>query len=615
MVSADFNRDGRPDLAHANTGRNTVTILLGGDGGSLSEAFDILVGAGPFDLTTGDYNEDGIADLAVANADGHSISLLTGRGDGTFTRGSDLPAPGEPRGIATGDVDGNGTADLIYSTYEGGAIRTLLGDGAGSFTSGPGDAGAASHPQGLTVGDFNRDGRLDIAVATVSATGLRVLYGIGGARFTARAVTGGSSLNVAAAADLNGDGWLDIAAASTANARMVIYLGGPTGLTRSATYTTGTSPRGLAIADVNGDGWLDVATADRQDSSVSVFRADRVHPGFFLPRMTVPAGPGSRSVTAADFNGDGLLDLATGNQDAASVTVLMNTTALARAGFGFSHVELGTPLHQWGGTDDVWPADFNRDGRLDFAVIADNQMRVAVLLTNGATVTLPTQGIERFAVADVNGDGTEDVVAVVGVLQVLTYLGDGRGGFIASPMTPLPEAGVALSIGDADGDGTPDLAMLGGLGNGPVWVMHGNGDGTFTLAVTAGVGGSGPSLTMGDIDRDGRLDVAALLWDGRVAILWGDRAGGLAPGPVIPFFTDPLDFIGNPSRIALADLNRDGYLDILASGPTSTWPSTRISGSRSVARRALPCRRSSTARRSAGRSRSATSRWTGGRTS
>ena len=80
LVSADFNRDGRPDLAHANTGRNTVTILLGGDGGSLSEAFDIPVGAGPFDLTTGDYNEDGIADLAVANADAHSISLLTGQG-------------------------------------------------------------------------------------------------------------------------------------------------------------------------------------------------------------------------------------------------------------------------------------------------------------------------------------------------------------------------------------------------------------------------------------------------------------------------------------------------------------------------------------------------------
>ena len=89
VVSADFNRDGRPDLAHANTGRNTVTILLGGDGGNLAETFDLAVGAGPFDLTTGDYNEDGIADLAVANADGHSISLLTGRGDGRFTRGSD----------------------------------------------------------------------------------------------------------------------------------------------------------------------------------------------------------------------------------------------------------------------------------------------------------------------------------------------------------------------------------------------------------------------------------------------------------------------------------------------------------------------------------------------
>jgi hypothetical protein len=70
IVSGDFNRDGRPDLAHANIGRNTVTILLNRGADGVRRAVDVSVGAGPFDIAAGDFNRDGIADLAVANADG-----------------------------------------------------------------------------------------------------------------------------------------------------------------------------------------------------------------------------------------------------------------------------------------------------------------------------------------------------------------------------------------------------------------------------------------------------------------------------------------------------------------------------------------------------------------
>ena len=99
IVSADFNRDGWRDVAHANIDRKSVTIQLNHGGSGLVRAAEVPVGAGPFDLTTGDFNRDGIPDLAVANADGNSISILFGGGDGSFIRADITAASQNPRGI------------------------------------------------------------------------------------------------------------------------------------------------------------------------------------------------------------------------------------------------------------------------------------------------------------------------------------------------------------------------------------------------------------------------------------------------------------------------------------------------------------------------------------
>ena len=116
IAAADFNRDGWTDVAQANTGRNTVTILLAHPGAALTRAFDIAVGVGPFALTTADFNRDAVPDLAVANADSHTISILLGKGDGSFTRLADIPAPSQnPRGITAADINNDGIADLIYT--------------------------------------------------------------------------------------------------------------------------------------------------------------------------------------------------------------------------------------------------------------------------------------------------------------------------------------------------------------------------------------------------------------------------------------------------------------------------------------------------------------------
>ena len=141
IVSADFNRDGWLDVAQANVDRNSVTILLSRGGSGLERAFEIPVGAGPFDLTTGDFNRDGIPDLAVANADGHTISILLGRGDGSFRRADIAAASQNPRGITTADVNNDGRPDLIYTGYATGTVQVLIGNGAGRFAEGPSQHG------------------------------------------------------------------------------------------------------------------------------------------------------------------------------------------------------------------------------------------------------------------------------------------------------------------------------------------------------------------------------------------------------------------------------------------------------------------------------------------
>src|SRR5262245_11523805 len=111
IVTGDFDRDGWPDVAQANCGRNTVAILLNHAGG-LARPFGVAVGMGPHDLAAADCNRDGILDLAVANADADSVSILIGTGTGSFARSIDLVRKNvltNPRGITAADVDGNGT--------------------------------------------------------------------------------------------------------------------------------------------------------------------------------------------------------------------------------------------------------------------------------------------------------------------------------------------------------------------------------------------------------------------------------------------------------------------------------------------------------------------------
>jgi hypothetical protein len=565
IVSADFNRDGWPDVAHANGGRNSVTILLGYPHDGLSRAADTPVGATPFDLTSADFNRDGIPDLAMANADSHSISVLLGRGDASFTR-SDIAAPAaNPRGITAADVNHDGKPDLIYSGFATGRVQVLVGDGAGGFRPGVAFVSAALQPQGMATADFNHDGHLDVAVAYASATGLRILYGDGGTGFTARTVAGAANLNVVAVGDVNRDGWEDVAAASTAGSTVAIYHGSAAGLVHTQTAFAGSSPRGIDLGDVNGDGLLDVVTANRASSTVSVLLGDSAHPGTFLAHVDVASGSGSRDAVVADFDADGRLDIASGNEYAASATVLLNRTFLVPPAYAFRRVSIGDSSAPAPIFNGVWSADFNRDGRLDVVTIGAEDWSAIVLLTGGRAIALP--GNPR-AVADLNGDGNPDVLYAVESGGIGAHLGDGRGGFVTAPTTAW--AGLsALAIGDMNRDGRPDLATVGSDAPGR-WVLQvglGRGDGTFGLpSARVVLPDHATGIALADVNRDGRPDVVALQSNfsrglpNEARVWFGTGVGGLTATSWGATFVSRFGV-----QFDVADVNHDGFVDVVAS--------------------------------------------------
>ena len=574
IVAADFDRNGWVDLAHANIGRNSVTVLLnqGRSAPAFAQAYEIAVGLAPFALVAADLNHDGLTDLAVTNSDGHGVSLLMGRAAGGFAR-TDMSGPRRPRGITSADINKDGKTDLIVTGWDSNSVQVLFGDGSGGFVSGPAVIGHATHPQGVAAADFNRDGHIDLVVGYDSSGGLAVLTGDGGRNFAVRSISGQPNLNVVATGDFNRDGRVDVAAASTSWSRVAVYLNGAAGLRFSAWYAVGASPRGLIVADVNHDGILDLATANRGSSTVSVLLGEAAAPGRFAPAHDFAAGVGSRALAAADFDRDGRLDLASGNEYASAVTVLSNETAFSRAGYAFERLSIGESSGSFGGANQAWPADFNEDGQLDVLTLASWRIvprSLSVLLTGGPTLLLGVgHFIDSFAVGDYNNDGHADVLVWQGYETAImsVFLGKGDGTFTRAPATTsaLRFWRGGDSAGDLNGDGNLDLVFVGydpATRTGVLQTMNGVGDGTFRQGARVAIADSVTLPRIADVNRDGKPDVAAVLQ--RTLTVWfGDGAGGLRAASSTPWPFWSAD------SFELADINHDGFLDVCMSSGLS----------------------------------------------
>jgi hypothetical protein len=259
LVSADFNRDGKADLASAG-GR--LHVLLGDGSGRVADApgSPIELEGGP--AQAADLNGDGSPDLveAVADQNLHKLKVLLNDGSGRFTIGASPPVAvtADSFSFAVADLSADGKADLAVADGKAGKVAVLLGDGTGAF--GP----ATRFPIGkdvgsLVVGDFNGDRTADLAEPVRYGARVAVLPGTGSGRFgrplTVKVIAGAYRPVVA---DFNQDGRSDLAAATESG--IAVLLGTTTGRLRPAK----SSPFGfggvLASGDFDGDSRPDIAS-------------------------------------------------------------------------------------------------------------------------------------------------------------------------------------------------------------------------------------------------------------------------------------------------------------------------------------------------------------------
>ena len=338
---ADFNADGKPDLAVANWSGNSVTLLLGDGAAGQTASSTHRVGLHPSSVAAGDFNADGKPDVAVTNTDDNNITVLLGDGMGNFPMAlGPFPAGCGPASVAVGEFNGDGKPDLAVqdASPSGSPIPiVLIGDGIGRFTSRSGAVCNQSTAPGrasVAVGDFNGDGKHDL-VAVSTFGGLVVLVGDGSGNFTAvpNSPAVGSDRGLVVVEDFNGDGKQDLATGGTAGGVMLL-LGDGAGrfAAVSSPFLTPFAIQSLAVGDFDGDGRPDIAAQDASNG-VTVLVGDGTG-NFTMPSGTgwFTVGPFSAtlpvSMTVGDFNGDGKPDLAVPANSSNKVVLLLGNPAV-----------------------------------------------------------------------------------------------------------------------------------------------------------------------------------------------------------------------------------------------------------------------------------------------
>ena len=579
VAIGDYDGDGVPDLAVVNAvtiitqGPGTVSILLGRGDGGFDAGGEFPAGDGPLDVAAADFDEDGALDLAVVNSIpfvvAHDVAMLRGNGDGTFELPVQHPVGFGPAALVAADLDADGALDVATANLGDNSVSVLRGDGAGGFEPAV-DYLAGFGPRSIEAADLDLDGTLDLALTIVTGAAgggsVGVLRGLGGATFGPleeyqAGVLGPDVL----AEDVDGDGWPDLVAPVTSG-RVAVFLNQRDGtLHVPVPLAAGGEPVAIADADLDHDEHADLLVANSFAQTFSVFRG--LGQGEFAPRIDFAAGGESRDLATADLDADGHLDV-----------VLANATGTVAVRLGDGLGGFGQlKQSQAGAPEALTVADFDGDGLRDVAAASPSFNRVSILMGKGNGMFDPKVDIAAGPLpmdlvhGDFDGDGLLDLAVAdqtsgpVGPGKLAFLRGHGDGSF---DLPVLYNAGVeadSLAKGDFDRDGDLDVAVAVNLDViGSAAILLNNGNGTFAPQVLYSTGRFASDVVVADFDSDHLPDVAVTnTFNATTTILRGQGDGTFvllaqyAPG-LAPVALTAGEFDGDDATdLAVVDLGTD----------------------------------------------------------
>lgn len=583
LVAGDFDGDDRLDLAvdqvTTDSGRRAVTILLGHGDGSFAERQILDTSIGASALASGDFNADGCIDLVAMGADSSGVAalaILVGRGDGSFNVPQTFSVGLYTRQVVAGDFNNDGSLDLAIADRDG-AVAILLGNGDGNISA-PQTFAAGLNTVALVAADFNGDGALDVAASsgfdTVNARDITILLGRGDGTLNAPAATNpGDGPAILITGDFSSDGRVDLglvkgSSLSLTNHAIGIWLGrGDGAFNTPDSYPAGNYVNVMGAADFNGDGRLDLAQSSIDSFAVSGSTGEakiRIFLGCGDGTFNDPQIVDGDFARLDDYNGDGRPDMGGGR-----------SLLLGRGDGTFLDSPTFSVIRPDRGGQVI--ADFNGDGFPDFLDLNRRDDTTSVVTVELARRDGGFEAPQTFAagyyaqtavVGDVNRDDKLDITVAAFIGEPLLLLtGNGDGTFSAPQ--PLPQESGESVIADLNGDGYTDRVDISPdyIGNEfdvtRITVALGRDDGTFHASETLTIAPYSRIVVVGDFDGDNRRDLAVPgVLESATIVFLGNGDGS---------FSAPQLFSGTVSAnyglIACAgDFNSDGLTDLASSG-------------------------------------------------
>jgi hypothetical protein len=486
-----------------------------------------------------DLDGDGDGDLVLTEDFTDSLALLLNDGRGRFTLRR-IALGYHPLAVQSGDADADDDIDL-FVIAPGSVVHTLRNDGDGDFTAA--DPFQLRPTDLMRAVELNGDGRADLLSMAIAGGSIQVMLGVGDGTFTAGDLLTGIPFGTyPLTGDADGDGDPDLFVGDPQLQAVLLFRNDGAGdLELVSAMTVSAIPRSMAVGDLTGDGAADVLMGLRNVPPVLI-----ENDGTGILQLPAPVSDQETAgIDLVDLDGDDALDLLLAGASGRPLQVLRNdgTGGLTP----IAHYDVGGP---------TFVGDLDGDRHADLLYSASRFVRGRGNGRFDAPLALRTSVALRdhlprdIAVADVNGDQRDDVIALTGELSTLRALS--AGGFADVIHWPLSQAVDRLAAGDLDGDGDPDA--IAGASEGAPLLLLDNVDGVLQERAPISPSLRARQVLLSDVDGDADLDVVTQPY---LTVVRNDGDGRFAaPQPASAELFD--------ATLAMADVDEDGDVDILA---------------------------------------------------